>query len=151
MKTSTAKIGRVFVIRLEHGDKMPEALEAFARKKKVKRGFCILVGGVDRKSRIVVGPKNPDARPVVPLEHVLSNVYETAGVGTLFPDEKGRPVLHMHASFGRRSRALTGCIRPGIRTWAVGEVILVELKATGGYRKEDKKTGFALLEPRRSA
>jgi predicted DNA-binding protein with PD1-like motif len=148
MKTSPAKIGRVFVIRLEHGDKMPGALEEFARRKRVKRGFCILVGGADRKSRIVVGPKNPDARPVVPLEHVLTNVYETTGVGTLFPDQKGRPVLHMHVSFGRRSKALTGCIRPGIRTWAVGEVILVELKATGGTRKKDKKTGFTLLDPR---
>lgn len=147
MKTATAKIGRVFVIRLEHGDRMPEALEAFARKNRVKRGFCILVGGADRKSRIVVGPKNSDARPVIPLEHVLANVYETAGVGTLFPDQSGRPVLHMHASFGRKSKALTGCIRPGIKTWAVGEIILVELKATGGTRKKDKKTGFTLLDP----
>ena len=67
MKYSEGKIGRVFVIRLEDGDTMPEAIESFARKNNIQRGMCILVGGIREGGKIVVGPEDSESMPVVPL------------------------------------------------------------------------------------
>jgi hypothetical protein len=38
-------------------------------------------------------------------------------------------------------------MRPGVNTWLVGEVILYELTGVNAMRIQDKKSGFALLEP----
>jgi hypothetical protein len=56
-------------------------------------------------------------------------VHEIAGVGTIFPDESGAPVLHMHAAMGRDGVTRAGCIRPGIEVWQLGEVVILEPRA----------------------
>ena len=83
----------------------------------------------------------------MPMEHVLRDVHEVAGVGTLFPNAEGQPVLHMHAAAGRGDEAVTGCVRLGVRVWHVLEVVLWELTGTTGRRVVDPTTGFELLEP----
>jgi predicted DNA-binding protein with PD1-like motif len=147
MKYSEAKQGRIFVIRLEDGDIVHAEIERFAREKSIGAAGLIIVGGADQKSKFVVGPEKGRATPVVPMEHVLDEVHEIAGVGTLFPDEAGNPVLHMHMACGRKSSTITGCIREGVRVWQVMEVILFELADTTGVRTHDSKTGFKLLQP----
>ena len=147
MKVSEASLGRVFVIRLEHGDRMPEAVERFARERNVLRGFCMLVGGVDDGGNIIVGPEDGNTRPVVPIPFQLEGVHEVLGVGAIFPDELGEPKLHMHAALGRDGVTRAGCIRPGIETWQVGEVIIFELYGTRACRRKDPNTGFELLDP----
>jgi predicted DNA-binding protein with PD1-like motif len=147
MKYSEAERGRVFVIRLEDGDVVHEAIEQFAREKGIRAASLIVVGGADGDSRLVVGPEEGRASPVVPMEHRLDDVHEVAGVGTLFPDEEGHPVLHMHMACGRKGSAVTGCVRRGVRAWHVMEVVLCELVNTTGTRVRDAGTGFALLEP----
>ena len=47
MRYLEAKQGRVFIISLEHGERLPETLEEFARNQKVRNAFCSLVGGSD--------------------------------------------------------------------------------------------------------
>jgi uncharacterized protein len=145
LKSALARLGRVFVLSLEDNDPMPASVEAFAARKRISRGFCLFIGGVKHGSRIVSGPKNENVFPIDPIVSAIAGVHEIAGVGTLFPDEKGTPVLHMHAALGRKGRAVMGCIRPGVRAWKVGEVVLVELKNIKAFRKPDKKTGFKLL------
>jgi predicted DNA-binding protein with PD1-like motif len=147
MKYSEAKQGRIFVIRLEDGDIVHAEIERFAREKSIGAAGLIIVGGADQKSKFVVGPEKGRATPVVPMEHVLDEVHEIAGVGTLFPDEAGNPVLHMHMACGRKSSTITGCIREGVRVWHVMEVILFELADTTGVRTYDSETGFNLLQP----
>jgi len=147
MKYSETTIGRVFVIRLEDGDILHETIERFASEKGVRAAALIAVGGVDASSRLVVGPEDGRARPVVPMETVLGAVHEAAGVGTLFPDEDGQPILHMHLACGRQEQSITGCVRRGVRIWHVLEVILVELSDAGSLRKTDPATGFKLLVP----
>ncbi|MEJ2233757.1 MAG: DNA-binding protein [Syntrophobacterales bacterium] len=147
MKYSEAKQGRIFVIRLEDGDIVHAEIERFAREKSIGAAGLIIVGGADQKSKFVVGPEKGRATPVVPMEHVLDEVHEIAGVGTLFPDEAGNPVLHMHMACGRKSSTITGCIREGVRVWQVMEVIVFELADTTGVRTHDSKTGFKLLQP----
>ena len=148
MQCTEGAVGRVFAIRLEHGEPMPESLERLAQEKGVRCGLAIMVGGAEGGSRLVVGPQDGEATPVVPMVGVLSGVHEVAAVGTLFPDEAGRPVLHMHAAFGRGDRTLSGCIREGIVTWQVLEIILLELVGLNASRVPDEATGFSLLQCR---
>jgi predicted DNA-binding protein with PD1-like motif len=68
-------------------------------------------------------------------------------VGVLAPGEDGKPVLHIHAALGRAGQTMTGCLRHGVTTWLVGEVILYEILGTGMARVKDERSGFELLEP----
>lgn len=147
MKVAEGQIGRVFVLRLEDGDRLPDCVERFAAEKGVKQGFCAMVGGIGG-GRIVVGPQDTAAMPPVPVLLDLVNGHEAAAVGTLFPDEAGAPRLHMHATFGRGETVKTGCIRPGIDIWTIGEFVLIELTGMELVRKRDAATGFELLAPK---
>ena len=147
MKYSTATQGRTFVVRLEDGDVVHEEVERLARVERVRAAAVIAVGGADAGSRLVVGPEDGRASPVVPIEHVLEDVHEAAGVGTIFPDECGNPVLHMHAACGREDRSVTGCVRRGVRVWRVLELVVIELTDTRATRVPDPATGFRLLQP----
>jgi len=55
-------------------------------------------------------------------------------------------VLHLHAAFGRDDKVTAGCIRAGVTTWVVGEVVLIELVGSEACRHVDPATGFELLE-----
>jgi len=140
-------MGRIFIIRLEDGDRMPAALEEFAQKNSVQRGMAILVGGVKDGGVIVTGPWDGNVLPVDPMLHTLAGIHEIAGVGTLAPDETGAPRLHMHAVLGREGKASAGCIRPGIEIWKLGEIVLLEITGTEARRVQDRETGFSMLEP----
>jgi predicted DNA-binding protein with PD1-like motif len=147
MKYSEAKPGRIFIIRLEDGEIIHEEIEKFARNHSIKAAAIIILGGADNGSRIVVGPEDGRASPVMPMEHLLKDAHEAMGTGTLFPDEAGDPIIHIHMSFGRNENSSTGCIRRGVKVWEVMEVILFELTDTGSKRLLNEKVGFKLLEP----
>ena len=108
----------------------------------------IILGGADRGSTLVTGPEQGRATTIVPKTHVLDNVHEVAGTGTLFPNEAGV------------SRCFTctwpaaGDFQPqpavsatGVKVWQVMEVIVHELVGSTGTRRPDKTTGFELLIP----
>jgi predicted DNA-binding protein with PD1-like motif len=145
MQHSEGQIGRVFALRLEHGERMPEVLETFAAEKGIRSGLAIMVGGADDGSKLVVGPEDGNVLPAAPMVTALSGAHEVAAVGTLFPDEEEKPVLHMHAACGRERDTITGCIRAGVNTWHVLEVILIEVTGLEAARLPDAKTGFHLL------
>ncbi len=147
MRYSEAKQGRTFVIRLEDGEIVHEEIEQFARDHAIKTGALIIVGGADKGSRLIVGPKQGRSQPVTPIEHILDDVSEIVGTGTLFPDEKGNPGLHMHMAAGRKTSTITGCVRNGVKTWHILEVILFELVDSTGVRTFDPETGFGMLIP----
>lgn len=147
MKYPEATLGRVLVIRLDHGDVVHECVEEAARSVGIERAAVVFLGGAGKGSRLVVGPEDGAAAPVVPMEHLLRDVHEAAGVGTIFPDDAGRPVLHLHAAFGRGDEAVAGCIRRGVATWVVGEAIVFELAGNRARRVPDAELGFDLLQP----
>lgn len=147
MKYSEARQGRIYVIRLEDGDVIHEELERFAETHGIDSAFVQILGGADTDSRLVVGPEDGRAETIQPMEHVLNNVHEVTGTGTLFPDETGRPVLHLHLACGRNNETITGCVRNGVKAWHILEVILVELIDCSASRALDNATGFKLLEP----
>ena len=146
MHYTEAKLGRIFVLRLHDKDHLPDVLEDFAQKHGVDNAVCFLVGGAREKSRVVVGPREGEALPPEPVATLLSGVSEVVGVGTIFVNEDGKPKLHMHASFGRGEKTVTGCVRMGVDVWHIGEVVILELAGAAAKRAIDKKTGFEFLE-----
>jgi predicted DNA-binding protein with PD1-like motif len=148
MQYSEAKQGRVFIVRLEDGEIVHDEIERLARKKAINAAAVVMIGGADKDSKLVVGPEQGlGVAPVIPLTHVLEDVHEVAGTGTIFQDEKGQPVLHMHMACGRKDHAVTGCIRSGVKVWQVMEVVIFEIVESGATRRMDPKTGFKLLRP----
>jgi predicted DNA-binding protein with PD1-like motif len=145
MKASEGCLGRVFIIRLEDGDRLPECLERFAAEKGISTGYVILVGGIG-SGRVVVGPESSEERPPRPMLLPVSGASEVAGVGVLAPDRQGKPVLHIHAALGRSGQTMTGCLRYGVDTWLVAEAILYEITGAQAVRVMDEKNGLELLE-----
>lgn len=146
MKYAEAKQGRVFVIRLEDGEILHEEIEKFAKQHAISAGFLTVVGGADVNSELIVGPETPRDIPVKPVSLKLENVHEVSGVGTLFPDDLGNPTLHMHMACGHQKATITGCVRKGVRTWHILEVILVELLDVECRRMPNPEMGFKLLD-----
>ncbi len=146
MKYSEARLGRIFLLRLEHGDTIPGVIEEFAREHHIKAAVVHFLGGADTGSKVIVGPEDgraPKPRPVVAQ---LPGTSEAVGTGTLFLNEEGIPRLHLHAAFGCGRDTTTGCTREGVQVWQIGEGIIMELLDAKAGRKKDAATGFELLE-----
>ena len=145
MKAGEGQIGRVFVIRLEDGDVIPSCIERFAEEKGVSVGHVILVGGIGG-GEVVVGPRRSEERSPEPMLLPIDGAHEVVGVGVIAPNEDGKPVLHIHAALGRSGQTMTGCLRPGVTTWLVGEAILYEIVGVDVARTRDEESGFELLD-----
>ena len=145
MKASEGKIGRVFVVRLEDSDVVPTCLERFAEEKGISVGHVILIGGIG-DGAVVVGPRDSSEMPPQPMLLPIDGAHEVVGIGILAPGEDSKPVLHIHAALGRSGQTITGCLRPGVTTWLVGEAIIYEITGANVARRPDKESGFNLLE-----
>ena len=146
MQYQEGSIGRVFALRLEEGDRLPDTLEAFAREQNIEAAMVIYVGGAKDGSRLVVGPDASRPEAIIPLVYSLTGIQEVLGVGTLFPNDQGEPILHMHAAAGREGGATVGCSRAGVEVWLVGEVIILEILGASGCRRPEPPSGFSLLQ-----
>ena len=146
MKYSEANLGRIFILRLEHGDRIPEIIEEFATNQQIDSAIVHFLGGTDTNSKVVVGPEDGTASKPRPMVTELLGTSEAIGMGTLFLDESGIPKLHLHSAFGRDRETVTGCTREGVKVWHIGEVVIFELLNTTAKRKIDSETGFELLE-----
>lgn len=146
MRAAEGKIGRIFVIRLEDGDIIPNCIENFAKEKNIRCAQVIMVGGIGKGS-IVVGPRHSEKMPPDPMLLPIDGAHEVAAVGVLAPNESGEPILHIHGALGRAGHTITGCLRQGVSTWLVDEVILLEITGAKVIRAKDPKSGFSLLQP----
>ncbi len=145
MQYSEGRLGRVFVLRLEEGERLNDSIENFAREKKISHGLAFFLGGAGDGSKVVVGPE-ANREAIIPIIYPLRGAQEVLALGTLIPNEAGEPVLHMHAAAGREGKATVGCTRAGVEVWLVGEVALLEILGTeAAQRRKDPETGFQLL------
>ena len=145
MKSTECKHGRVFVLKLDHGDKLPDCIEKFAQEKAISTAQVIFLGGIDR-GQVVVGPRETAEMPPQPVLLDIDEAHEVVGAGIIALNTEGRPVLHMHATLGRGGTAITGCIRPGVFTWLTGEAVIYEIMGSAAVRKKDAASGFALMD-----
>ncbi len=148
MKYVEGRPGRIFVIRLEDGDIVHECLERLAEKEDIHAASVIAVGAADKGSRLIVGPEHSRGQsPIEPMEQVLEDASEVAGTGTLFRDEDGRAIVHMHMACGRGKSTITGCIRKGVKVWHIMELVVMEIEGVKARRILDENLGFKLLKP----
>ena len=147
MRYSQARQGRVFILRLEDGEVVHAVIEQFAKDHDIHAAALVIIGGADANSRLVVGPESDRDLPLKPMERVLEHAHEVTGTGTLFLDDSGQPLIHMHMACGRQDRTITGCIRQGVKVWHIMEVILFELVNTTARRVEEAPLGLKFLQP----
>jgi uncharacterized protein len=146
MQYREGHLGRIFILRLEEGERLNDSIEKFAREQKISHGLAFYLGGSRDGSQVVVGPE-AGREEVIPMLHTLRGAQEVLALGTIIPNEAGEPLLHMHAAAGREGRATVGCTRAGLDVWLVGEVVLLEIVgAEAAQRKKDPATGFQLLK-----
>ena len=145
MKFTEMRLGRIFVLSLDPGEIIREEVERFSSEHGINYGTVSVVGGVDRGSVLVVGPKYPIDGPIEPLTHELEAPCEVTGFGTIFPDTSGKPIFHMHGSVGRDGRSMTGCFNKNIIAWLVTEVVITELVGNGPVRKRRGTSQFELM------
>jgi Predicted DNA-binding protein with PD1-like DNA-binding motif len=143
MESSQACPGRVFILRLHDGEVLHETVEGFASSNNIKAATVIAVGGAGKGSKLTVGPKVPITESIEPLYHVLNEPHEFTGTGTIFLNQDGRPVMHMHCSCGREGTSVTGCVRSGVTAWLVMEVVITEIVGAKAVRRKEK--GFEIL------
>ena len=140
--------GRVFVLTLETGESVKGCVESFCAEHSVKCAKVTILGGIQKGSSFVCGPRlenGTETTPISPLSYTVDAPVEFAGVGTVFPDESGRPVMHLHGSVGRDGTSVTGCFRETAMAWLTLEVVIEELLGDAPVRKFDEEKKVAPL------
>lgn len=144
MKAVEGAIGRVFVLRLEDDDVIPDCIESFAREHEIRVGQVLFIGGLGQ-GEVVTGPRDSSTMPPDPILIPVEGAHETIGVGLLAPDDAGMPRLHIHGALGRAGRTTTGCLRKGVSTWFMIEAVVTEIRAEV-CRRPDAASGLSLLQ-----
>lgn len=142
MEYRTGTVGRVFVIRFDHGDNFLEGLLEVIKKETISSGWFQILGGI-RQAGVVIGP----AEPVVPPEPVWQEVdeaRETIGIGSIFWDGE-EPKIHLHAAMGHHGDTLTCCMRKGTKVYLILEVLLFEINGVKANRPWFEDGGFNRL------
>ncbi|MDA8333466.1 MAG: DUF296 domain-containing protein [Peptococcaceae bacterium] len=142
MQYREGRTGRVFVLKIGHGEDLLECVKEVVVVEKVEGGVLFLLGGLDSAS-VVVGPKRKEIPPE-PEWRSVQDGRELLGTGTVFWEDR-EPSIHLHASAGRGDTVLTGCVREKAAVYLVGEVILLEILGTGARRQLDADLGLHVL------
>jgi len=139
--------GRVFVLRLEEGEILHEAIESFCTEHGIAGAAVSMTGAVAPGSIMVSGPATPVGDRIEPLLITLDEPCELTGSGTVFPDDNGKPTVHIHGSVGKKGFSATGDLRPRMVVWLVMEVTITELRGSLPKRKaSDPRLDGKLLE-----
>jgi hypothetical protein len=141
MRYTAARMGRIFVARVDHGEDLLGELQAILRKEGIASGFMLFLGALSEGS-LVTGPEEA---VIPPLPHMVGfgGGWEVVGMATVYPGEEG-PAIHLHAALGRGEKALTGCLRVRAETYLVVEVVVIELLDLPVQRIRDESTGLLL-------
>jgi hypothetical protein len=142
MQYSEGNLGRIFVLRMDHGEDLIASLQKFLREKKIESCMALFMGAlVD--GRAVTGPEAPVVPPV-PHYDDYESAWEVFGMATVYPSGEG-PMLHIHSGLGRGTRTIVGCIRERAEVYLIVEVVLLEFSGLKAERVWDEKMGLNLL------
>jgi predicted DNA-binding protein with PD1-like motif len=142
MQYSEGRMGRVFVIRIDHGEDLIESLKKFLSLKKIESCMALFLGAL-LDGRAVTGPKKPEIPPIPNFE-AYQSAWEVFGMATIYPSKEG-PKFHIHSGFGRGREALTGCIRDKAEVYLIVEAVLFEICGLDAERVWDEEMKLFLL------
>lgn len=142
MQYSEGNLGRVFVLRMDHGEDLIASLQKFLQEKKIESCMALFMGAL-RDGQAVTGPEVP-AIPPVPHYESFESAWEVFGMATVYPSSEG-PKLHIHSGLGRGTRTIVGCIRDRAEVYLIVEMVLFEFSGLKAERIQDEKTGLNLL------
>ena len=147
MRSAEFGSNRAFVLRMNDGEILHETIDEFCRENGILRASVTLTGAVDAGSVLVSGPSLPLGDKVSPERIVIPAPCELSGTGTVFPDEEGRPISHLHGSVGRVGFSAVGDLCHGMKVWLVMEAVIIELSGDCGFRRiGDSRIDGKLLE-----
>lgn len=148
MKSVEMTRGRIFVLTIDTGERIRRVIETFCSSNGIVNARVEILGGVQAGSSFVSGPQLEDGRETTPIRPTVvstSAPTEFHGFGTVFPDESGNPVLHLHGSLGRDGDSSTGCFRENAIAWLTMEAVVEELIGSGAVRRMDPEKKVAPL------
>lgn len=142
MKYAAGNIGRVFLVRFEHGDDLIEKIKELAAKERISLASITLLGAL-KNGELVTGPKEL----VTPADANWSGFgdgREVLAFGLIVPGEKGIK-LHLHGAFGRGGETLTGCLRKNAEVFITIDCIVTEIDGINVVKKKEASTGHEVL------
>jgi uncharacterized protein len=142
MQYSEGSLGRVFVLRMDHGEDLIESLQKFLQEKKIESCTALFMGAL-RDGRAVTGPKLPVVPPT-PHYEAFESAWEVFGMATIYPSNEG-PKLHIHSAMGRGRQSILGCIRDKAEVYLIVEAVLFEICGLAAERAWDENMQLYLL------
>jgi predicted DNA-binding protein with PD1-like motif len=142
MQYSEGNLGRVFVLRMDHGEDLIESLQKFLQEKNIESCTAFFMGAL-RDGRAVTGPKQPTVPPSPHFE-AYESAWEVFGMATIYQSVEG-PKLHIHSALGRGRQSILGCIRDKAEVYLIVEAILLEILGLNAERVWDEKMQLYLL------
>jgi len=143
MKYTTGEIGRVIVVRFEHGEDVIAGTREIVLKEGVRSAIAFFVGAVEA-ARMVAGPEKLEIPPE-PHWIQFADGREILGIGTIFM-EGNEPKMHLHGAAGRGEHSLAGCFRNWAKVFLIVECVIIEIKNCGAKRSKDEASGLSLLD-----
>jgi len=140
MEYARGKIGRVFTVRIDHGDDLILELIKLAELEHIESAVFTLLGAL-KEGKLVTGPKE-SVRPPEPVWSGFNEVHETLGIGNIFLED-GKPKVHLHMGTGRGDSVKLGCLRGESEVFMVIEAFVLELEGISARRVKDEEQGFA--------
>ncbi len=141
MQYSEGKPGRIFVLRIDHGEDVIQTVLRLVGMKEISSAIVHLLGALSN-GQIVTGPEEPVLPPQPHFLH-FDGGWEVFGIGTVYPGKDG-PAVHFHVSVGKGDQAHTGCLRNVAATYIVVEAVILEIADLQAKRVHDSRTGTIL-------
>ncbi|MCL6636010.1 MAG: DNA-binding protein [Peptococcaceae bacterium] len=142
MQYGKGTAGRSFVLRVEHGEDLLQAVKELARRENIRQAVLWALGALGR-ARLVVGPREA-VLPPEPVWREVSEPGEILATGNIFWDEQ-EPIIHLHASWCRGDTVITGCIREVAAVYLMAEVFVWEIAGLDAVRQFDRRLGLKAL------
>lgn len=140
MKVTEGKIGRVFVLRFDDGDVVPECIEKFAADAGIAAAHVSFSGGLTG-GEIAAGTDSPYAVPFHPCAVKVAESRSAAFTGILAIDAVGTPHLTLAGALGYKDGTFAGNIGAGAKVWLSAEAVVYEIVSADCRRELDESTG----------
>jgi predicted DNA-binding protein with PD1-like motif len=137
MDYRTGSIGRLFAVRIDHGEDVIAEICKLALKENIKSAFFVMLGAMS-EAELVTGPKEKVVPPTT-VWSAFDDAREIVGAGNIFM-ENGAPKVHLHGAAGNSKHMIMGCFRKKAQVFMIVEIFIVEMDIAA-ERVFDEKLG----------